>query len=136
MLLWATPTTLSSSTSTHNPTASAGSALSSPALATDAIAGIVIGAVFGLGLLFFLIYLRLRKRRNSNLTRRWNNSAELYSNEVHQSAIKETTVRGGGDGRVYAFTVPVEMSAEDRGGGVYMVKEVLSPRKGSRVKVG
>jgi hypothetical protein len=57
--------------------------------------------------------------------------------------MKEITVRGGGDGRVYAFTVPVEMSAEDRrgaveleGGGVHMVKEVSSPRKGSRVKVG
>jgi hypothetical protein len=56
--------------------------------------------------------------------------------------MKEITVRGGGDGRVYAFTVLVEMSAEDRrgaveleGGGVHMVK-VSSPRRGSRVKVG
>lgn len=107
-----------SSTSTHKPTASAGSAFSSPALATGAIARIVIGAASALALLFFLMYLHLRKRRNSNLTRRWNNPAELYSNEMHQSAMKEITVRGGGDGRVHAFTVPVEMSAEDRRGAV------------------
>jgi hypothetical protein len=121
------------STTPSKPAAKSPAAAASPSLATGAIIGIVVGALSGLGLLVFLMYLHLRKRRQMpGPPTRWDRPAEMYGGEV-----KEFVAKGGGDGKVYTYTVPVEMGGENSGAPVELeAGGVAAGRKGPRVKVG